>query len=245
MFGISVALAFLGVAASLASAAPVSNNPTTTVVLPPGASNHGDENLLCRPTRWTDMALFFIGNYAAYAATVVTLSGESTSAAFSLLMAVFGQNSLEVAARSEALYMVDKKGTEFKPEGTFHGKHSSTLPPGYAFRVVARNSRFFGYAAFGLTVTPYVLVSAINLLGNLARPSYQTMFIVESSDMKDGGGDISRRLHLRGEAKKYRIARKELARDLLPGLESRLYALEFAVPLLGKFAHVMRLITLR
>ncbi|KAK3377190.1 hypothetical protein B0T24DRAFT_678033 [Lasiosphaeria ovina] len=321
-----------------------------------------------RPARWTDMALFFAGNYAAHAATVVTLPGESTSSAllaavlaflFPVIgvirgvkaicsMAVFGQNSLEAAARSEALYMVDKKRTEFKPKRTIHGKHPSTLPPGYAFRVVARNSRFvgeermalqsrlwqglkealptnnkttekgkspeenadnstttsssynmvkilislgqtvyttitlyrtrgdqlsqFGYAAFGLTVTPYVLMSAINLLGNLARPPYQTIAVVmESSATRThlkhwrhwirygavfgcvalqlvivgalssfrtgsspasslkggwvlawlisgcfltelvnsgGGGDISRRLQLRREAKRYRSARE-------------------------------------
>ncbi|GAB1318442.1 hypothetical protein MFIFM68171_08652 [Madurella fahalii] len=37
----------------------------------------------------------------------------------------------------------------------------------------------YGYAAFGLTVTPYALMPVIYLLGNLARPSYQTMFMVE------------------------------------------------------------------
>src|SRR6185436_6782130 len=39
----------------------------------------------------------------------------------------------------------------------------------------------YGYAAFGLTVTPYAWMTLINLLGNLLCPQYDTMFIVESS----------------------------------------------------------------
>ncbi|KAB2104220.1 hypothetical protein AG0111_0g7805 [Alternaria gaisen] len=38
----------------------------------------------------------------------------------------------------------------------------------------------FGYAAFGLTVTPYALMSIVNLLGNLMRPDYPSMYIVGS-----------------------------------------------------------------
>jgi hypothetical protein len=38
----------------------------------------------------------------------------------------------------------------------------------------------FGYAAYGLTVTPYALMSAFNLVGNLLRPDYPSMYIVKS-----------------------------------------------------------------
>jgi hypothetical protein len=38
----------------------------------------------------------------------------------------------------------------------------------------------YGYAAFGLTVVPYAWMSFINLLGNLMRPQYDTMFVVKS-----------------------------------------------------------------
>jgi hypothetical protein len=37
----------------------------------------------------------------------------------------------------------------------------------------------FGYAAFGLTVTPYAFMSIINLVGNLMTPTYSTVFLVE------------------------------------------------------------------
>lgn len=43
----------------------------------------------------------------------------------------------------------------------------------------------YGYAAFGLTVTPYAWMSFINLLGNLMRPQYDTMFVVESTDLDE------------------------------------------------------------
>jgi hypothetical protein len=41
----------------------------------------------------------------------------------------------------------------------------------------------YGYAAFGLTVAPYAWMSFINLLGNLMRPQYDAMFVVESTDL--------------------------------------------------------------
>lgn len=38
----------------------------------------------------------------------------------------------------------------------------------------------YGHAAFGLTVTPYILMSLLNLMGNLICPQYSTMFLVHS-----------------------------------------------------------------
>ncbi|KID71402.1 hypothetical protein MAN_01001, partial [Metarhizium hybridum] len=38
----------------------------------------------------------------------------------------------------------------------------------------------YGYAAFGFTVTPYILMSMLNLMGNLICPQYSTMFLVNS-----------------------------------------------------------------
>src|SRR5579871_3090862 len=68
---------------------------TSTLSLPPGYSNHDDPNLICRPTKWSDIAIFFIGNYVAHAATVKTLPGESPlgvilNIAFALLFPTSG-----------------------------------------------------------------------------------------------------------------------------------------------------------
>jgi len=49
----------------------------TTVSLPQGTSDYGEPNLLCLPTGWTDVAVFFLGNYFAHAVTVINTPGAS------------------------------------------------------------------------------------------------------------------------------------------------------------------------
>ncbi|KAI5843659.1 hypothetical protein BZA05DRAFT_178381 [Tricharina praecox] len=62
----------------------------TSVSLPEGATNHGDPNLLCLPTSWSDFALFFLLNYFAHAATVNPLPGERfRSTVISSVLALF------------------------------------------------------------------------------------------------------------------------------------------------------------
>src|SRR5579871_6863329 len=63
---------------NLVSAAPTNITSNDTVVLPPGTSNHGDPKLICEPAKWTDIAIFFLGNYVAHAATVVFEPGMDT-----------------------------------------------------------------------------------------------------------------------------------------------------------------------
>ncbi|KAF7367622.1 hypothetical protein MSAN_00825700 [Mycena sanguinolenta] len=43
----------------------------------------------------------------------------------------------------------------------------------------------YGYAAFALTVTPYTVMSIVNLLGALLTPSYPTMYLVRSEVMDE------------------------------------------------------------
>lgn len=43
----------------------------------------------------------------------------------------------------------------------------------------------YGYAAFGLTVAPYAVMSIVNLLGNLCSPDYPAPYLVESSIMDE------------------------------------------------------------
>jgi hypothetical protein len=43
----------------------------------------------------------------------------------------------------------------------------------------------YGYAAFGLTVTQYAMMSLVNLLGNLICPQYPVIYLVESIEMKE------------------------------------------------------------
>jgi hypothetical protein len=43
----------------------------------------------------------------------------------------------------------------------------------------------YGYAAFGLTVAPYAVMSVVNLLGNLITPQYPAVYLVRSSVMTE------------------------------------------------------------
>ncbi|KAK0630495.1 hypothetical protein B0T17DRAFT_222286 [Bombardia bombarda] len=263
-------------------------------------TNHGDAALTCRPARWTDVVVFFLGNYAAHAVTVIPSPGQSpmalcltvlgailfpTSGIFRGFraiqsLAVFGRTSLQTAARSGALYYLqlgklgsnqdashrwngigdhsrylikvsgrfwvplnaslvkvplwatfdrdnppDEQNAEIKVETVFLKKSMllrflqwwwtpssesgediqiarpavvscnynvvkiivSLVQAVYAVMTLYQTrgdqiSRY-GYAAFGLTVTPYAIMSIVNLLGNLARPDYATVHVVESEDM--------------------------------------------------------------
>ena len=45
----------------------------------------------------------------------------------------------------------------------------------------------YGYAAFGLTVAPYLVMSIINLIGTVLTPDYSTLFMIESEIMEEAG----------------------------------------------------------
>lgn len=49
-----------------------------TITVPDGTTGHGDPDLLCRPANWKDVIVFYLGNYVAHAATVITVPGELT-----------------------------------------------------------------------------------------------------------------------------------------------------------------------
>ncbi|KAF2878023.1 hypothetical protein BDV95DRAFT_480397, partial [Massariosphaeria phaeospora] len=249
-----------------------------TLALPEGTSDHGTPGILCTPTKWTDLVSFYILNYVAHAATVLTRPGER-SADFAVTVvgclllpalglyrgieailsgAVFVKNDdMRKAARSGALCMsVDEPSDrDSTPKETdslhvipyqgpwifskfgcptyvkrqiVHGTY--TLPEGYRFAIVPSNAQFaaptnarsthelsatynvvkaviaiaqtgyafltlyrtrgdqidqFGYAAFGLTVAPYGVMSITNLFGNLCRPDYPSLYMVESSIMHE------------------------------------------------------------
>jgi hypothetical protein len=45
--------------------------------------------------------------------------------------------------------------------------------------------QIYGYAAFGLTVTPYIVMSIVNLIAALATPDYDALFLVRSEIMDE------------------------------------------------------------
>ncbi|KAF2195652.1 hypothetical protein K469DRAFT_699248 [Zopfia rhizophila CBS 207.26] len=293
-----------------------------TLALAEGTSDHGNPGLLCIPTRWTDLISFYLFNYVAHAATVLTRPGErsvdfAVTVVGCLLFPVMGlyrgieailngsmfaRDDLSKAARSGALCMLirspdwrpadgdeirnsvfrtnygpyihsEGRALSYKPlplgqtrnvkllkeqnsgyqndsthvvtyespwsfskfgrpvyvhRQIIHGTYS--LPSGYSFAIVPPNAKFtssldsrsiievastynlvkavvaiaqtsyasltlfrsrgdqierYGYAAFGLTVAPYVVMSIMNLLGNLCRPDYASLYMVESTIMDE------------------------------------------------------------
>ena len=53
------------------------------------------------------------------------------------------------------------------------------------FRTRGNQIQVFGYAAFGLTVTPYIVMSVVNLIAQIATPDYDALFLVRSDIMDE------------------------------------------------------------
>lgn len=105
-------------------------NDTGGVILPPGTSNHDDPNLICFPAKWSDVAIFFLGNYVAHAATLVSEPGAPALLSFKDIFtalffpvnginrgfraifsfAKFAATDLQTAARAGALCRVVREG---------------------------------------------------------------------------------------------------------------------------------------
>ena len=110
------------------SCAPTTPKPTQniTVTVPEGTQSHGSPDLICTPTRWTDVAIFFLANYVAHAATIKSFPGEPALLTLRVLIsalclpvsgvtrglkairqrAIFSSTLLEIAANAGALCVV-------------------------------------------------------------------------------------------------------------------------------------------
>jgi hypothetical protein len=117
---------------SSASAAILKNH---TITVPEGTSNHNDPNLLCTSSGWQDIIIFYLGNYIAHVATIISFPGESARSKLrvsvaSLLFPVsglmrglltilryasFGKTDLQKAARAGALCMV-VRNQDWRPQ---------------------------------------------------------------------------------------------------------------------------------
>ncbi|KAF2466959.1 uncharacterized protein BDR25DRAFT_71735 [Lindgomyces ingoldianus] len=53
------------------------------------------------------------------------------------------------------------------------------------YRARGDQVRIYGYAAFGLTVVPYVLMSILNLIGQIASSEYPTLYMVHTDIMDE------------------------------------------------------------
>ena len=52
-------------------------------------------------------------------------------------------------------------------------------------RLISLQVDRYGYAAFGLTVVPYIVMSLVNLAVHLVTPNYSTMYLVHSPEMDE------------------------------------------------------------
>lgn len=115
----------------------------------PGFIHHGNCHLLCRPAAWTDILIFFLGNYVAHAATVVSTPGQSTLVTvFVIVMALlfpgggvrtgmtairslakFASSDLQMAARAGALYAVVRAESFSEGGETLMPKKGASCPP--------------------------------------------------------------------------------------------------------------------
>lgn len=53
------------------------------------------------------------------------------------------------------------------------------------YQSLGNQIQVFGYAAFGLTVTPYIVMSIINFLAAIATPEYNALFLIRSEIMDE------------------------------------------------------------
>ncbi|KAF8883538.1 hypothetical protein BD779DRAFT_1539409 [Infundibulicybe gibba] len=70
------ALVFLSAIYSLTVVTGLPVNAGDTA-FPDGSTNHGNPSLLCTPTTWSDVLVFYLGNYIAHVATIKEYPGES------------------------------------------------------------------------------------------------------------------------------------------------------------------------
>ena len=98
---------------------------TTVVTLPApqfvprfNVTNHGDPNLLCTPTKWSDIASFFLGNYFAHAATVRTYPGEGI---VSTILAMLGALLLPTSGLIRGLSNIIRLGALYEREFSVGG----------------------------------------------------------------------------------------------------------------------------
>ncbi len=75
----------------------------------------------------------------------------------------------------------------------------------------------YGYAAFDLTVLPYIIMSAVNLLGNLFCPNHETIYLVESPELQEAkarGGKFDGAIGKLVELKAFKIEEGNLSTNL-------------------------------
>ncbi|MCJ1331662.1 hypothetical protein MMC10_008353 [Thelotrema lepadinum] len=226
-----------------------------TLQVPAGTSTHGDANLICTPTQWTDVLLFLLANYVAHVLTIVSrpdfdlriLKGHTTFEydqtdetkleegahelhhlpaalnsrnghqlptliyrAFYSSVAFDGKSLAEVpqgyrvssAVEQSSQYRLvhvptevqthddDKASCSSQYEVTLSAPHSFSRTAIGIFQAVyscvmiyvARGDQLerYSWGAFGLSVTPYAMMSMLNTVANTLTPVHPALHLVDS-----------------------------------------------------------------
>lgn len=96
----------------------------------------------------------------------------------------------------------------------------------------------YGYAAFGLSVTPYVWMSLINLVGNIVRPSYPALYITDSKWLEEAKGKSASWPGLSTIGRLSDSSADKAHDRLLESVSSQKATLEKRRALLKKYKHV-------
>ena len=103
--------------------------PAPQVVPRSNVTNHGDPHLSCTPTKWSDIASFFLGNYVAHAATVKAYPGEGGT---STLLAMLGALLLPTSGLLRGLSSIMRLGTFYGRSFSLKGLwKAATSAPDY------------------------------------------------------------------------------------------------------------------
>ncbi len=97
------------------------HNHNISISVPDGTTQHGDPHLVCPPSRWYDIALFYLVNYASHAVTVTAVPGEKIlSVVFNIVAAFLFPYSgilrvIEAIVRHDMLFCHDDLKELFIP----------------------------------------------------------------------------------------------------------------------------------
>jgi len=155
------AIYFLLTLLFLARRASAVNPSNCTLAAITGGTFDLNCHILCRPAKWNDLAVFYIGNYIAHAVTIRNPPGRATSWAFMTVIlallfpisglvegvraiasrAVFAKTPLQCAARAGALYEVVKTGSRRTsvPNQGGNGDSYTNLPTSDTQNINARD----------------------------------------------------------------------------------------------------------
>ena len=115
--------------------------------------------------------------------------GDGKAMAISLYSRLKSQVSSKWTSRKSSLDRSHPPTTQLSSTNNFAKGLIAIFQTLYAsftlYRARGDQIQHYGYAAFGLTVVPYIVMSIINLASTILTPDYSVMYLVESEAMEE------------------------------------------------------------